>query len=41
MFMHPFIFIGSGIFIVLVTLLACVVSVRKVLTVDPAVVFRG
>jgi putative ABC transport system permease protein len=41
MFMHPFIFVGSGIFIVLVTLLACVVSVRKVLTVDPAVVFRG
>lgn len=41
MFMHPFIFFGSGVFIVLVTLLACVVSVRKVLTVDPAIVFRG
>jgi putative ABC transport system permease protein len=41
MFMHPFIFIGSGVFIVVVTLLACVVSVRKVLTVDPAIVFRG
>jgi putative ABC transport system permease protein len=41
MFMHPFIFLGSGVFIVLVTLLACVVSVQKVLTVDPAVVFRG
>ena len=41
MFMDPSIFIGSGIFIVLVTLLACVISVRKVLTVDPAVVFRG
>jgi putative ABC transport system permease protein len=41
MFMHPFIFFGSGAFIVVVTLLACVVSVRKVLTVDPAIVFRG
>ncbi|ADG66952.1 protein of unknown function DUF214 [Planctopirus limnophila DSM 3776] len=41
MFMHPFIFMGSGVFIVLVTLLACIVSVRKVLTVDPAIVFRG
>ncbi len=41
MFMHPLIFFGSGVFIVLVTLSACVVSVRKVLTVDPAIVFRG
>jgi putative ABC transport system permease protein len=41
MFMHPYIFFGSGIFIVLVTLLACVLSVRKILTVDPAIVFRG
>lgn len=41
MFMHPVIFIGSGLFIVIVTMLACVVSVRKVLTVDPAIVFRG
>jgi putative ABC transport system permease protein len=41
MFMHPFIFLGSGVFIVLVTMLACVISVRKVLTVDPAIVFRG
>ncbi len=41
MFMHPFIFVGSGVFVVLVTLMACIVSVRKVLTVDPAIVFRG
>lgn len=41
MFMHPVIFVGSGGFIVLVTLLACLVSVRRVLVVDPAVVFRG
>jgi len=41
MFMHPAIFIGCGIFIVLVTLVACLVSVRKVLVVDPAIVFRG
>lgn len=41
MFMHPVIFIGSGLFIVVVTMLACIVSVRKVLTVDPAIVFRG
>ncbi len=41
MFMHPFIFVGAALFIVLVTLLACVISVRKVLTADPALVFRG
>jgi putative ABC transport system permease protein len=41
MFMDPAIFIGTGIFIVLVTLFSCVISVRRVLTVDPAVVFRS
>lgn len=41
MFMPPYIFVGSGVFIVIVTLLACLVSVRKVLVVDPAIVFRG
>lgn len=41
MFMDPVIFIGTGVFIVLVTLVSCVVSVRRVLTVDPAVVFRS
>lgn len=41
MFMDPIIFIGTGVFIVLVTLVSCVVSVRRVLTVDPAVVFRS
>lgn len=41
MFMPLYIFIGSGVFIVIVTLLACLISVRKVLVVDPAIVFRG
>lgn len=41
MFMDPWIFCGSGVFIVMVTLLACFVSVRRVLTVDPALVFRS
>jgi putative ABC transport system permease protein len=41
MFMDPAIFIGTGVFIVFVTLLSCVISVRRVLTVDPAVVFRS
>lgn len=41
MFMDPVIFIGTGVFIVFVTLLSCVISVRRVLTVDPAVVFRS
>lgn len=41
MFMDPAIFIGTGVFIVAVTLMSCVVSVRRVLTVDPAVVFRS
>ncbi|MDX2118285.1 MAG: ABC transporter permease [Planctomycetota bacterium] len=41
MFMDPWIFGGSGVFIVMVTLLACFVSVRRVLTVDPALVFRS
>lgn len=41
MFMPPYILVGSGIFIVIVTLIACLVSVRKVLVVDPAIVFRG
>lgn len=41
MFMPPYILIGSGIFIVIVTLFACLISVRKVLVVDPAIVFRG
>jgi putative ABC transport system permease protein len=41
MFMPPYILIGSGIFIVIVTVLACLVSVRKVLVIDPAIVFRG
>lgn len=39
--LNPVTFIGSGIFIVLVTMLACVVSVGKFLTMDPAVAFRG
>ena len=39
--MPPYILIGSGIFIVIVTLFACLISVRKVLVVDPAIVFRG
>jgi ABC-type antimicrobial peptide transport system permease subunit len=41
MFMHPAIFAGTGIFIVLITLVSCVISVRRVLTVDPAIVFRS
>lgn len=41
MFMPPYILIGSGIFIVVVTVLACLASVRRVLVVDPAIVFRG
>jgi putative ABC transport system permease protein len=41
MFMDPAIFVGTGLFIVLVTLLSCLLSVRRVLTVDPAVVFRS
>ncbi len=41
MFMDPVIFVGTGVFIVFVTLLSCVISVRRVLTVDPAVVFRS
>lgn len=41
MFMDPAIFIGTGIFIVAITLISCIVSVRRVLSVDPAVVFRS
>jgi putative ABC transport system permease protein len=41
MFMDPAIFAGTGIFVVVVTLLSCVVSARRVFTVDPAVVFRS
>ncbi len=41
MFMHPVIFGGTGVFILAVTLTACLVSVRKVLMVDPALVFRS
>ena len=41
MFMPPYILVGSGVFIVTITLLACLISVRKVLIVDPAIVFRG
>ncbi|MDX2016120.1 MAG: ABC transporter permease [Planctomycetota bacterium] len=41
MFMDPAIFVGTGLFIVVVTLVSCVVSVHRVLTVDPAVVFRS
>lgn len=41
MFMDPAIFVGTGVFIVIVTLVSCVLSVRRVLTVDPAVVFRS
>jgi putative ABC transport system permease protein len=41
MFMHPAIFIGTGFFIVLITLISCLISVRRVLTVDPAIVFRS
>ncbi|HLP83060.1 MAG TPA: ABC transporter permease [Phycisphaerales bacterium] len=41
MFMHPAIFAGTGVFIILITLVSCVISVRRVLTVDPAIVFRS
>lgn len=41
MFMHPAIFAGTGVFIVLITLVSCIISVRRVLTVDPAIVFRS
>lgn len=41
MFMAPWIFVGTGVFIILITLLSCLVSVRRVLVVDPAIVFRG
>jgi putative ABC transport system permease protein len=41
MFLHPAILVGTAGFILLITFLACLVSVRKVLVVDPAIVFRG
>jgi putative ABC transport system permease protein len=41
MFLHPVVLGGTAGFILLITLLACLISVRKVLVVDPAVVFRG
>lgn len=41
MFMDPAIFVSTGVFVVLTTLVSCLVSVRKVLTVDPAIVFRS
>jgi len=41
MFMSPEIFMGTAIFILIVTILACLLSVRRVLVVDPAIVFRG
>jgi putative ABC transport system permease protein len=41
MFMSPVIFLGTGLFVLVVTLAACLFSVRRVLLVDPAIVFRG
>jgi putative ABC transport system permease protein len=41
MFMDPWIFSGAGVFVIVVTLFACLISVRRVLVVDPAIVFRG
>lgn len=41
MFMHPAVFIGAGAFVFAITLLSCLVSVRRVLVVDPALVFRS
>lgn len=41
LFMHPAIFIGTGVFVLIVTVAACLFSVRKVLVVDPAIVFRS
>ena len=41
MFMHPAIFVGAGVFILAITLLSCLLSVRKVITADPGLVFRG
>lgn len=41
MFMDPRIFAGTGVFIVIITFLSCLVSVRRVLVVDPALVFRS
>ena len=40
-YMVPSIFLGSGVFIILITLIACLISVRRVLVVDPAIMFRG
>lgn len=40
MFMHPVIFVGTGIFVFIMTLFSSLISVRKVLFVDPAMVFR-
>ncbi|MEA4863325.1 MAG: ABC transporter permease [Victivallaceae bacterium] len=41
MFMSCWILAGTGAFIVVITLVACLFCVRKVLTVDPAEVFRS
>lgn len=41
MFMSPWILVGTAVFIVTVTIIACLFSVRRVLVVDPAIVFRG
>jgi putative ABC transport system permease protein len=41
MFMAPEIAIGTAVFVLGITLLACLMSVRRVLVVDPAIVFRG
>ena len=41
MFLSPMIFMGTAVFILVVTIIACLCSVRRVLVVDPAIVFRG
>ncbi|MDX2038151.1 MAG: ABC transporter permease [Isosphaeraceae bacterium] len=41
MFMDPWIFGGTGTFILVVTFIGCYAGVRRVLNVDPAIVFRG
>jgi putative ABC transport system permease protein len=41
MFLSPFVFVGTAVFILIVTVVACLFSVRRVLVVDPAIVFRG
>lgn len=41
MYLPPEVFWATAAFVLIMTNLACIVSARRVLVVDPAIVFRG